>query len=310
MRLPDDFLKSVCFLCVKQIRDGQERYQYGGTAFFVSIPSEVYPNDVAYLYAVTARHNVVKASELGCAVELRLNQSDGGIGFLKIDTDWYYPENPAVDVAVLPWPPGVGSIFDFKCFPAGAFATDVVITKQAIGVGDELMIVGLFSQRYGSARNHPIVRSGAIAAMPGEPFQDDSGDLYHAYLAEVRSLGGLSGSPVTVALDPLRPGAGPHGMPPAAFSGFYLLGLVRGHWDLKKRETTVGYADDELHQVNMGVAIVTPIQDVIGVLMSDELRKKRKEGDQAAAKQMQPTLGSGDAERGKPQRTPSQSRTP
>lgn len=71
-------------------------------------------------------------------------------------------------------------------------------------------------------------------------------------------------------------------MPPAAFSVFYLLGLIRGHWDLKK--TTLDYRDDELRQVNMGIAIVTPIQDVIAVLNGDELRSRRRISDREVAK--------------------------
>jgi hypothetical protein len=60
-------------------------------------------------------------------------------------------------------------------------------------------------QRAGSTRNIPIVRTGVIAAMPAidEPFVR-KGEEYHAYLAEMRSIGGLSGSPVFVFLDRTR----------------------------------------------------------------------------------------------------------
>ena len=74
-----------------------------------------------------------------------------------------------------------------------------VAERNGIGPGDELFAIGLFSLRVGTQRNIPIVRSGILAAMPydSEPFTKD-GHPYHAYLAEMRSIGGLSGSPVFI----------------------------------------------------------------------------------------------------------------
>ena len=82
------------------------------------------------------------------------------------------------------------------------FADDVQIRSLNVGIGDELITVGLFTQRHGAQKKIPIVRSGIIAAMPDEPFEDqNTGKPYHAYLVEARSIGGLSGSPVFVSLD-------------------------------------------------------------------------------------------------------------
>ncbi len=55
----------------------------------------------------------------------------------------------------------------------------------------------------------PIVRHGAIAAMPGEPLYDrKTGLSFRGYLLEVRSTGGLSGSPVVAYLGYDRDAAG------------------------------------------------------------------------------------------------------
>ena len=51
--------------------------------------------------------------------------------------------------------------------------------------------------------NLPIVRLGAIAAMPGEYIKTDWGCL-RAYLIEARSIGGLSGSPVFIRVGTTR----------------------------------------------------------------------------------------------------------
>src|SRR5690242_20542445 len=60
MGLPAELLKSVCFLCVKRAHRGTQGFQYAGTAFFVSVPSDVQPS-VSYIYLVTARENVKEA---------------------------------------------------------------------------------------------------------------------------------------------------------------------------------------------------------------------------------------------------------
>jgi len=60
-------------------------------------------------------------------------------------------------------------------------------------------------------------------------------------------------------------------------------GLIRGHWDIKRIDTGFGYADDETTSVNMGMAIVTPSQEVIDLLFSDESVQKRKRLDREFA---------------------------
>ncbi len=55
VRVPDNIIECVCFLCIKKVDNDREYYTVGGTAFFVSIPSETHP-DIGYVYLVTARH--------------------------------------------------------------------------------------------------------------------------------------------------------------------------------------------------------------------------------------------------------------
>src|SRR6058998_3783527 len=103
MRLPDEMLQTVCFLCVKTKKAGQDFFQYGGTGFFVSVQSETYPDKLQYVYMVTARHNVERASDMGSPMFARLNVNGTGSKIVELRGDWYYPDNPAEDVAVTPW---------------------------------------------------------------------------------------------------------------------------------------------------------------------------------------------------------------
>jgi hypothetical protein len=175
--------------------------------------------------------------------------------------------------------------YEYAYIPAEMFATDEIIQKNQIGIGDNLVIPGLFTQRQGTQRNLPIVRTGVIASMPDEPLQDpDTGLKYEGYLAEVRSIGGLSGSPVFVVLDPGRLIKGSQRFHHQTF----LLGLIRGHWDYRKKTASIDFEDNELEAVNMGMAIVTPIQELVAILNSEELAKERRRLDREALKQ-QPT---------------------
>ena len=67
--------------------------------------------------------------------------------------------------------------------------------REEIGIGSEVYFPGLFVHHHG--RNEPIVRGGIVSSMPTEPVLTEFGEI-HAYLAEARSVGGLSGSPVIV----------------------------------------------------------------------------------------------------------------
>jgi hypothetical protein len=166
-----------------------------------------------------------------------------------------------------------------------------LIKAAHIGIGDDLFIAGLFTQRRGTQRNIPIVRAGIIASMPEEPLQDkDTGLDYSAYLAEVRSIGGLSGSPVFVHVPPDRftkeSGVSPKG---AAF----LLGIIRQHWDLTSKESVLDFADDFDSKLNMGIAAVTPIQEVIDTVNSKELVSRRRAAELKFTQRHAPTLDSG-----------------
>jgi hypothetical protein len=196
LRVPDSLKTCICFLCVRKSAGDDSAYSYGGTGFFVSVPSELSP-DLSHGYVLTARHNIEKAQQAG-DLFLRINSKDGPVRYVKVSGEWLYPENEAADVAVLKIPDVRGT--EATALPLEMFVTDQVIKQRGIGIGDDLFITGLFTQHYGTQRNLPILRTGIIAAMPDEPLRDvNSGLEYKAYLAEVRSIGGLSGSPVFVA---------------------------------------------------------------------------------------------------------------
>lgn len=246
------------------------KYRAWGTAFFLAYPA----GEWGETYLVTARHLLPNACSGDGTVHLRVNTRDGGVAFLAVpggEGAWWTPDDEGVDVAVLPF--AFDSTVDIRVTAAELIATDDVIAHYEIGVGDPLDIVGLFEHVQGRARNRPIVRTGTIAAMPDEPFIEKEGaPPSWLYLAEIRSHGGLSGSPVGVLLgydrdaDGNRVRSGP---------GF-LLGMIRGHWELPDAAYNAFFRDAD-GTLNTGIALVTPMQEVTKLLTSDKARAKRSE---------------------------------
>ena len=64
-----------------------------------------------------------------------------------------------------------------------------------IGIGDEAIAIGRFINHDGNQRNQPSVRFGAIAQMPKDKIRTDTGEQ-DAFLVEIKSISGYSGSPV------------------------------------------------------------------------------------------------------------------
>jgi hypothetical protein len=218
-----------------------------------------------------------------------------------------HPTDDSVDVAVLSlndFPDDFNQMF----FLTRAFATGDILKKARIEVGEEVFLTGLFSNHYGLKRNIPIVRVGNIAALPDEPIETDWGSV-DAYLVEMRSIGGLSGSPVfaqTVEEDYLRkfqtdgpayylstntitvgeplPKAEPvklelpsgwKMLPDSRMRSYCLLGLMHGHFDLPGSSEDSVVQDSSGKSVNMGIGIVVPATKILEVLDHPKLKAER-----------------------------------
>jgi hypothetical protein len=256
---------------------------------------------LSHKYLVTARHVIEDTKAEGYSeFYVRLNMPGGTSATAAIPDAWLYPENPAVDIALVPisFPQARP---EYLSIPNTNFVTNEVIAEHGIGVGDDLFMIGLFNQRWGYQRNIPIVRSGIIAAMPDEPLPTEAGELFDGYLIETRSIGGLSGSPVFVRIDAWRPR---YQDKATKFDTSnlrwltYLIGVVRGHWDLEKQDAAVDTSlpatleNAEIERLNTGIAVVTPIQEVDKILQGEYLVKHREKAMKKILKSREPTKDS------------------
>lgn len=273
MRVWDEIVK-----CVGFVSKGENILDYRGTAFIVSVPQD---ENSGCLHLVTAKH-VALAIPDGEAC-IAVNAKDGLPRWMKQgDTPWFFhPTDMTVDVAVLPMGSDMVHAYDIRDIPVQMFATPEVIQEEKIGLGDELVNVGLFRPFFGSSNLlEPIVRTGNLAMMPKSRVPSDTFGSIEAFLAEGRSIGGLSGSPVFVR-STVNLNVQNYMGEPAQMSGLgpmRLIGLMHGHWDVPG-----DFGSDAQKPVNMGVSIIVPAAKILEVLYSPELCAAREEAFERCA---------------------------
>jgi hypothetical protein len=263
MFISDELRKNVAFVGFD--RDGEPDWR--GTAFIVATPSA--RPDQAYHYVVTAKHVVVQISEhsVDKQILLRINHTDGdGYVYKTRVSDWaFHPDSPSIDIAAAPiW---LGPLIDLKSMPLAALRDQRV--PEWVRVGTDVFFPGLFYPRSGDRLNLPIVRFGAISALPDEPiYLKTLGARIDAYLIESRSIGGLSGSPVFAYRETFT---GPYSVDWEVL----WIGLMHGHFDTYGLPPDPNDLTRRLERVNMGLAMVVPARNVLDVVDQPRFRDHR-----------------------------------
>ena len=253
MRLPDQFLESVVFL----YRTNEEAHasgSEGGTGFVVEI-QEPLPNAGAK-FIITCQHVVQQSGAF-----VRINRKAGGVGVHHVPAHKWIQHPDGDDVAVAPLS-DVDRDWALSAipWPNGAAGRDAMRTFN-VGIGDDVIMLGRFAAHTATSRNQPLARFGAIAMMPGEPVQDGRNLWVEAYLVEMRSLSGFSGSPVIVYM---APGSyrGDGRMVPFYEENYTLIGMDTGHKNLRTKildgASNTPVREGWIVQQNTGVSIVTP----------------------------------------------------
>lgn len=274
-RLPDDFLKTVVFLYPSH-EDASQGRKTGGTGFLVSIMSEAVEGH--YYYAITNRHVIE-----GGSTTVRVNRSDGSSEIIDSnETEWTLSETH--DLAAIQFAPN-GTPFDIKYIGQEHFLDEATHAGLNVGVGDEIFVAGRLAGADGTVINQPIYRFGRLAAN-GTRIVDGQ----ESFLAEARSIEGLSGAPVFLGINGMyiRPGV----LAPAR-SRSWLLGV---QWGFVHDEAPVFYKgqDQATHivKLNTGIMTVVPAWRLWSLLQSEPLVANRKAGDEIALKNgMPPRIG-------------------
>jgi hypothetical protein len=275
--VPDRARKCVLFVGIKSNGNFLPR----ATAFVVSISEDQHK----WRYVVTAEHVVVGLLTKEQDIWIRVNSKNGPPQEIKIDPSdwWHHPDiaTAATDVVALPVALDDGSDVDAVPIfgPTSVAATRDVIDDVRIGVGDEVVVTGLFRSHHGQQRNVPITRIGNIAMLDAEPVKTTYGGYIDAYLIEARSIGGHSGSPAFVHLPALRTidGKTPLHRNQKTFQ-LYLLGLMHGHFDVEDLNADVVLEDqrDATSGIHAGIGVVVPVEKIIETIMQPALIEVRR----------------------------------
>lgn len=302
-RLIDSVLECSVYLYETE-SDARRGTRAGGSGFLYKVPYE--KNDQfgdGALYAVTNWHVA------SVAPVIRLNTKDEKFDVLPYETtQWIRHPDQTTDLAIVQ----IGLIT--KKYQVRALGPHHLLTKNRlpqydVGIGDEVFAIGRFVNQEGEQRNTPAVRYGAIAQMPSDPIVTGIGPQ-EAYLAEIRSIAGYSGSPVIA----LIPGArDPNiikmlaGNAPTSDAekfakqtiararstnsplpgSFMFLGIDSGH--LRRFEPVLDRGQNETGmfvESNTGMAIVIVAWKLAELLDSKEVRRMR---DDAKKKNRRPS---------------------
>ena len=296
MRVPDEVLKCVVFLGIEH----GASVKWVGTGFLVSLEEREGEGTFRFTYLVTANH---VADDLdGVPFKIRANRKSGEAIEIAAnesgDLVWHrHPKGESVDVAVCWWQMRSRDL-DLLSIPTGMFLTREIADKTNVGPGDEVSITGLFAKIKGQSKNLPIVRIGNLAMVPHGPVVPSGVGNIEAYLVEVKSLGGISGSPVFIRQTVDIPGLFLWGTNTPATAQAYsnvirLLGLAHGHWNIDLEEIDSPMIEHVKEGFNVGLAIVVPATHILEVLHNGELTAMRRElKDKELAKHKGATMDS------------------
>lgn len=189
-KIPEHILYTTFYL-YPSAEDAKSGKKFGGTGFFIGVPSKANPN-VHISFAVTNWHVAVRD---GCSV-MRLNRNSGGSDVFEFGPEEWVFEPNGHDVAVLPFTKV--SSRTHKMFPIEVrlLATRAILADLGIGPGDDVFMVGRFIDHDGEETNTPAVRFGNISMMADGKIRQPNNADKETYCVDVRSRSGFSGSPV------------------------------------------------------------------------------------------------------------------
>ena len=277
-RINDEFLNSVIYL-YSSVPDAEGGEASGGSGFILGVPSTRFPG-TAFVFAVTNRHIIDGGSTV-----IRLNTKDGKARVEETDERDWVCHSDGSDVAICPLL-NVQDGDDIQFVSIKHFATRRLVEVLDIGPGDDVFVVCRFVNRDGRQKNLPTARFGRIAQMPSEPITVTGIKPQEAYLVEAKSIGGFSGSPVFVYIEPMGLVAGRKPKtdqpPPENTTGPWLLGVDFCHildWspvcDAARRplnNKTIAPWDQQV-KVNTGMMGVAPVWKLEELLAMPKIKK-------------------------------------
>ena len=205
LRINDSFLDCVVYVYPSEDTAQSGRFS-GGTGFLVRIPSMGPRESFTYLdsphfhYVVTSKH--ILESVPGKDVFIRLNNQQGQFEVKRIPKrSWESSEDDDLAAAFVEFD---ANHFRFLAIDRDRFLPPRYVSWLNFGIGDFVFLVGRFVNVEGIQKNKPCVRIGNISMMPDESaLISIRGVDRPAFLVEMRTRSGFSGSPVFLKIPEL-----------------------------------------------------------------------------------------------------------
>ena len=289
----DQLRRTVVFIKAGFVK-GSSTVEITGTGFLVVYPDPRLSANQGFLYLVTNRHMAEPGAEEGQKYSvtysvcfLNVNPTPQNVdtshaealSLLSPGRPWYFPSDPAVDLAIIPVSFQNASAAQYLPIPVSSIATKKIIEDQGIAAGDQVLFAGYFYQYPGSKKIQPIVREGILAMMPDEKLSTTLQKPGEVYLADIHAFHGNSGSPLFVNTGGLRGG----GVSP---SRYMLLGVVSGYYPEDESSFSLPAArvlTGEVHD-NSGVTVIVPGDQLMALLDSPALKEARESAIQELPK--------------------------
>jgi len=278
VRIRQDLLNSTIYLYEdeKAARAGK---QAGASGFLFGQRMPDPHSQTVTMWAVTNAHVIRDGGWT-----IRLNGKGNDIEVIDTtEPEWFFAEHD--DLAVRP----IALSHDIHIF--NFIRDDWLLTEEdyrayGIGPGDSCFVVGRFINHDGIQRNTPTARFGQLAQAPNE-MVEVGGFRQESFLVEVRSIGGYSGSPVFLHLDPayrreIGVGTDSHGRQygPGAFTtDMWLLGVdwcMVPTWERVCDNQGVELANESMVPANSGMMGVIPAWKLRALMDSEPVAQRRK----------------------------------
>jgi hypothetical protein len=230
-----------------------------------------------FSYLVTCRHVVKPLIETGETIYVRMNRSDEptGVKYLELLGEWFYHDDPAVDVAVIHLKP-TGEPFEATLIGAEKLLTIETSTRTGHNVaeGDEVFFAALFEPYHGYERNLATYRFGHVAMLPKEEIPSPLGGMAEYLLLEALVFPFNSGSPLFSMY--LRS---------ARTLDYSIIGIVSGFFPEKERVMT-NERGEVINFTHYGISTAIPSDKIHEVLyknnkLVDDRKNKIRAGREA-----------------------------
>jgi hypothetical protein len=276
--------KTVLFI---EHYDNSNKLDYIATGFLIGVPLPD-NKDAITLLLVTNRHvlehldpstNTVKFfDKVVLSINLKSPTPDGKLiyrydytlminGYNRCATN---SNDPDSDIVICPLE--FADAFDIKALSTSNFMTDDLAISTHLNETDDVLFSGLFLSYRGAIKNYPIVRHGKIALINNEklPMQINGKNTYQdAYLVELTSYPGNSGSPVFVRYSGIRETGETESVK------YYLLGVMEGFESAKRPITLINqnYPPVTLESYdNSGIAIVVKSEKINEIIEQKKIK--------------------------------------